>query len=168
MRRLPQGGYVPLLRKRVSLRMIDVYGDLWTYDAEVRGITTNGYVDKKGACVMGRGCAYEAKQRYPGIELLLGQLIGEHGNRCFRIEQRDTTILSFPVKHNWYEKADLTLIATSCAQAVEMADHFRWQSIVLARPGAGNGQLDYDTEVRPAIAPLLDDRFHVITFGANT
>lgn len=35
--------------------MIEVKGNLWTYPAEVRVITTNGFVKKNGEAVMGIG-----------------------------------------------------------------------------------------------------------------
>ena len=50
---------------------------------------------------MGRGCALEAKQHFPGIDLKLGRLLQEHGNRAMRLAQlSDGSVLgSFPVKH---------------------------------------------------------------------
>lgn len=154
--------------------MIDVSGNLWDYPAEVTAITTNGVVKANGACVMGRGCAREARDRYPGLDITLGTFIRAFGNRCFRIVSPivrpncplDRTLLTFPVKHRWDEPADLRLIATSCEQAMAMADKFGWKSIVLPRPGCGNGRLNY-YDVEPLISDLLDDRFHVITFGAD-
>ena len=43
-------------------------------------ITTNGFVKKDGCAVMGRGCAQEAKNRYPNINKLLGIHINTKGN----------------------------------------------------------------------------------------
>jgi hypothetical protein len=43
-----------------------------------------------------------------------------------------------------------------------MADKFRWQHIVMPRPGCGNGGLDW-ADVEPVLSKLLDDRFTVIT-----
>lgn len=144
--------------------MIEVSGDLWEYPAEVRAITTNGTV-RNGKNVMGVGCALEAKQRFRGIDLIIGGLLTKHGNRCFRIVQGvpSATILTFPVKHKVEEKADPQLIADSCMQAYAMADKFGWQSIVVPRPGSGAGGLNYNKEVRPIISMLLDDRFKIIT-----
>lgn len=146
--------------------MIDVTGDLWEYTAEVHGITTNGALRKDGACVMGRGCAAQAKERYPGIEYKLGERIRQYGNRCFYMRyQLFDAILTFPVKHHWREKADIELIKKSCGEAMEMADRFGWHTVVLPRPGCGNGGLDYYEDVLPEIALLLDDRFRVITYA---
>lgn len=150
--------------------MIDVIGNLWTYPAEVHAITTNGVVKSNGACVMGRGCAKEARDHFYNLDVELGNLIREHGNRCFRIIRRDSltapiTILTFPVKNRFDQPADLDLIATSCEQAMAMADKFEWHTVVIPRPGSGAGGLDYFNDVRPRIEPLLDDRFRIITFS---
>lgn len=149
--------------------MRDITGNLWTYNAQVTVITTNGAIKRNGAAVMGRGCALEAKTRYPGLDHELGYLLTLYGNRCFRIvpdriRKLDRTLLTFPVKHRWNEAADLDLIAQSCEQAMQMANKFDWARIVLPRPGCGNGRLNYEQDVRPVISQILDARFHVITF----
>lgn len=142
--------------------MIEVRGNLWEYPADVRVITTNGTVKKNGECVMGRGCAAEAKARYPDLPLVLGQAITGLGNEAFWIPVKDGVIVTFPVKHNWYEKADIKLIETS-AKKVSVMRALEGRTIVMPRPGCGNGGLRWD-DVRPVLAPILDDRFHVITF----
>lgn len=152
--------------------MVEATGNLWTYKADIRVITTNGTVKKTGECVMGRGCALEAKSRYPGVAKMLGRLIQEHGNHVHLIFRRNPLtfrmpLVSFPVKHNWYETADLKLIEQSAHELVKLADDQAWidgwKRVVLPRPGCGNGNLRWE-DVRPVIAPILDDRFHVITF----
>lgn len=155
--------------------MIEVTGDLWEHPAQVHAITTNGTIKKDGSAVMGAGCAREARERFSGIDATLGGLLATHGNRCFRIvwERRTAPqgtfklkpqiILTFPVKHQWNQKADRQLIADSCMQAHHMANRFGWESIVLPRPGCGNGGLDYEKDVKDIVRMLLDDRFRVIT-----
>lgn len=141
--------------------MRQVTGNLWTTEADFKFITTNGMVRRDGACVMGRGCALEAKSIYPGIEYRLGDLIQKHGNRCFRLYP---DLGSFVVKHHWKQAADLDLIRKSCDEATQMADKWGWETILLPRPGCGNGSLDWHEDVEPVVAPLLDDRFKVISF----
>jgi len=144
--------------------MIEVTGNLWTYPADVRVITTNGTIKKDGTCVMGRGCAAEAKQKQKGIDIALGRLIQQNGNHCFLLKKYNSEggIVSFPVKHNWYEKADIELIRQSCLELINITDNQGWKVIVMPRPGCGNGRLDWDY-VRNEIR-ILDDRFHVITY----
>jgi hypothetical protein len=152
--------------------MIEVTGNLWDYPADVRVITTNGAVRKDGCCVMGRGCALEATQRYPHIALALGRLIQQRGNiphLLVRPTAESAGVWSFPVKHHWREQADLDLIRRSaeilvaecCAYADDWTD--RGPVIVMPRPGCGNGRLKWD-DVRPILQEILDDRFHVISW----
>lgn len=154
--------------------MIETRGNLWdTPGYAVRVITTNGTVKRDGTCVMGRGCAKEARDKFPGVDARLGLLLTQHGNRCFRLgkysfthpEDRPEpfTLASMPVKHNWWEVADLKLIATSAWQLMDMADKFDWPNVLMPRPGCGNGQLDWEI-VGKHLRNLLDDRFTVITF----
>ena len=149
--------------------MKEVTGNLWTYPADVRVITTNGTVKKNGECVMGRGCALEAKKRYAGIALTLGALLASRGNvpMCLRSDHKDAPLWSFPVKHQWYQRADINLIEQSAILLCDALDHHypndEGHVIVLPRPGCGNGGLNWN-DVRKVLEPILDDRFHVITF----
>jgi hypothetical protein len=146
--------------------MKEAKGNLWTFPADYRAITTNGAVRNDGACVMGRGCALEAKTKYPRIPYELGDAIVRGGNHVHRLS---FGLVSFPVKHHWREQADLGLIERS---AMELMD-FLWLmssvrklplTVVMPRPGCGNGSRDWESEVRPVIAPVLDDQVTVITF----
>jgi hypothetical protein len=147
--------------------MIEVRGNLWSYEADVRVITTNGFVRKDGRCVMGRGCAFEATQRQPGIDKALGDLIKKHGNHVFRLTTTRPSIWSMPVKHHWRQKADIELIRRSAHELVEALrydDVWPFDGVcVLPRPGCGNGQLNW-ADVRPVLEQILDDKFHVITW----
>lgn len=144
--------------------VIEVTGDLWDYPADIRCITTNGFVKKNGECVMGRGCAFEAKTRWPELPRQLGNILKINGNVVsFLRDFPDNPLLSFPVKHNWWERADIALIEKSARDLRTLIDGLGANVVVLPRPGCGNGQLNWD-DVRPILAPILDDRFHVITF----
>jgi len=149
--------------------MIEVKGNLWTYSpVDVRIITTNGFVKKNGEAVMGRGCALEAKQLFPEIAKTLGDHITKQGNIpaiLMTVEGEFETyqLVSMPVKHTWHEAADPLLIETSAKILRAWADLNDWDTIVLPRPGCGNGQLRWE-DVRPVLEPILDDRFHVISF----
>lgn len=61
--------------------MHEIVGDLFkSVKADAICITTNGWTKKDGSCVMGRGCADEAKKRWPGIEFTLGKALARGNN----------------------------------------------------------------------------------------
>lgn len=141
--------------------MKQVTGNMWTYPADWIGVTTNGMIKKDGDCVMGRGCAYEARERFSRLANRLGSEIKQHGNVIHWFG--DIKLFSFPVKHNWYEKADLVLIKQSAVQ-LEVAANSEPDSIfLLPRPGCSNGRLKWE-DVEPVIN-FLPDNVHVITKG---
>ncbi len=155
--------------------MKEVTGNLWTYPADVRVITTNGTVKKNGECVMGRGCALEAKKKWD-IAGVLGNAIKEYGNVVVNLSSlynanrkwpESFQLYTFPVKHAWYQKADIELIKSSAEELVDLISDASGDDqdlkVVLPRPGCGNGGLDWN-EVKPILEPIFDDRFHVITF----
>lgn len=117
--------------------------DFWLL-GNVIGITTNGFVKDNGRCVMGRGIALSIRDRVPDIDLQIGWHIRAKGN----VPQYfpDAKIFTFPVKHNWWEKADLELIA----QSAEIIAGKKLDRIDFVRPGCGNGKLDW-RDVRPVL-----------------
>jgi len=155
--------------------MKEIKGDIWNVDADAICITTNGVVKKNGECVMGRGIALEAANRYPNMPKKLGELIQKYGNSVHIIGNmiREsllkihgitafTYVLSFPVKHHFKDIADLDIIKQSCIDLKNLADIMSWQKVVLVKPGCGCGKRDWETEVKPIVSELLDDRFEVI------
>jgi len=138
-------------------------GNLWTFPADARCITTNGAVTKSGLAVMGRGVAAQAKERWPGLPGILGELLQERGNHVADLWKPTgrPLLVSFPVKHSWRQPADLALIERSCNELMDLADRIGLRNIALPRPGCGNGGLDW-AQVGPAIAPLLDDRVTIV------
>lgn len=140
--------------------MIEVTGNLWTYPADWRCITTNGFVKKNGECVMGRGCAREYALKHPEFPKRLGDALKDWGNvvRAWHNEK----IVTFPVKHNWYEKADPELIRRSAVSLAILAEKYHNETFLLPRPGCGNGQLSW-ADVKPLLIDLPDN-VKVITF----
>ena len=118
---------------------------------------------------MGRGVARQARDRFPGLDYSLGCYILEYGNRVFDLGMITSEpgygarIVSFPVKHNWWEPADPLLIVQSAQQLVELADKRLWRAIVLPRPGCGNGHLHWQ-DVERLLVHVLDDRFTVLEY----
>ncbi len=148
--------------------MKEARGNLWDFPATFRVITTNGTIKRNGAVVMGRGCAMEARDRFPMLDQELGHRIQHSGGN--HVHVLSNGIISFPVKHNWWEQADPELIERSARELQEFALDFDGAfgvdsaiSFVMPRPGCGNGGLTWDA-VKPIIEPILDDRFTVITF----
>ena len=142
--------------------MKEIRGNLWDFYGKpgyVVCITTNGTLKKNGEAVMGRGCAKEAQKRIPRVAAKLGILIAEEGNVLNRIPSE--MVLAFPVKHNWWEKADLTLIRRSAEQLKARDAEYIF---ILPRPGCGNGQRDWLREVKPLLEAVgLPDNVWVIS-----
>lgn len=148
--------------------MIEIVGDLWTTRLgpipDWRIITTNGCIKNNGEAVMGRGVALQATSRYPDLPQRLGQAIKTNGNVPALF--RDYRLLTWPVKYNFWEPADLGLIEASTHRIVAITSELRTEYRVrlfflLVRPGCGNGGLRWE-DVCPIIAPLLDDHFVVV------
>jgi hypothetical protein len=154
--------------------MIEAFGDIWKMGGDAVVITTNGAVRRDGACVMGRGIAKQAKERYPGLEREIGYNIRLWGNHVARFDPATgdiaygvpvrETLYTFPVKHHWKEAADLKLIKRSATELAEMVDETA--QVLVPRPGCGNGQRSW-WEVKPILEPLLDDRFVIVTYSEN-
>lgn len=144
--------------------MIEKLADLWTESADARCITTNGFVKKNGHLVMGAGTAAQAQVRYPDLPKYWGALVQLQGNHVFfDILSDDQLLFTFPVKHNWFETADLKLIERSSHELMEHLDKRPFlKKVLLPLPGCGNGQLSW-SDVKPVIAPILDDRVWAIS-----
>jgi hypothetical protein len=145
--------------------VVEVVGNLWSYPADFRVITTNGAVRSDGRAVMGRGCALEATKRYPKLARLLGERLRARGNHVQFFSDHElgdrVGLFTFPVKHRWNEPADLDLIRRSTGEFWRQL--LASSTYVLPRPGCGNGQLTWDA-VRPIVEDLPDN-VHIIDFG---
>jgi len=142
--------------------MKEATGNLWTVPASWRCVTTNGIVKDNGELVMGAGVALEAKKQYPDLPKKLGQWVEKYGNRPFLC--RDEGIITFPTKQHYKHNSNVMLIRSSAEKIVAIADKYKLHSIVLPRPGCGNGGLTWDF-VKPYLEDLLDERFTIITEG---
>lgn len=129
-------------------------------------VTTNGMTKKDGTAVMGAGIAKYAAQLFPNLPALLGRSLKKYGNRVFAYKVSPDgintyNVITMPTKHDWRDSSDLELIKTSCLQMMQVADVNGFTCIHMPKPGCANGRLDWETQVKPAIEPLLDDRFVV-------
>lgn len=146
-------------------------------------ITTNGIVNNNGLAMMGAGTAGEAAKRWPSVRKNLGRsiqafgnlpyvigLIDDEGNfhdpkfELLRNKEYKCLVWSFPTKNDFRDKSDIELIKRSATLLMEHADKFELKKIYIPAPGIGvnTGKLDWETEVRPAIQNILDDRFYIV------
>lgn len=173
--------------------MKEAIGNMLEIDCDAIVVTTNGYRKPNGECVMGRGIAKQLADIFPTLPKLLGDRISKMGNRVhwFTFPNVNEVIVSFPVKNEseacepnnanvvthmrsrflegqpvpgWACKARLDIIENSAHQLVHMADEFGWTNVICPRFGCGAGELDWETQVKPLVEPILDDRFTVYTF----
>lgn len=162
--------------------MKEIAGSLFELEADAIVILTNGFVNSSGANTMGKGCAGEAKYRYPGIQLVVGERVQQYGNHVFLLTDQiemgewvlhtpgswknhilSHALISFPTKEHWRNPSILKLIEQSAEELLGLTQAFQFESVLIPRPGCGAGQLNWD-EVRPMLDGILDDRFCAVTF----
>ena len=124
-------------------------------------VTTNGVVKANGRLVMGAGIAKTFREKFPGLDLELGRKVKEYGNIPFVIYKQGTAIVSFPTKHHWKYKSDIGLIMNSAKAISKIASARFWTQVAVPMPGCGHGGLDWETQVKPSIENILDDRFTI-------
>ncbi len=139
-------------------------GDMWTAysTADLFLITTNSTLRQDGALVMGRGIARQARDRFPGLDRVLGRQIqtvcGSLGVYGLLISPRwrpgagPGRLGCFQVKQHWQQAARLPLIRRSAAALTWWARYHADCQIHLNFPGIGNGGLH-----KTAVLPLLVD-----------
>ena len=137
----------------------EVTGDIWGWAEFLKAyvvIPTNGYVNFSGKCIMGKGLALQAAQRYSLLPECLGSNIWKTGNRVYVFE--GLRIITFPVKKNWWEKADLQLIRKSTEELREAIYCSPEHRVLLPRVGCGNGRLEWNV-----VRPILEEGLRGVT-----
>jgi hypothetical protein len=135
--------------------MKEINGDIWELAEYMKAyviIPTNGFVKNNGECVMGRGLALQATRRFPRIAKMIGGKIKRHGNHVFIFDHEK--IITFPVKHNWWEPAHLSLIERSAIE-LRMIER-KGEFILIPHVGCGNGKRSWD-DVKPILEKYLSD-----------
>jgi len=139
--------------------MIEIVGDLFEQECDAICITTNGFVRQDGHLTMGRGCAYEAKMRWPKLSEILGTSVRDFGNEVYLVNKHRLGspyhIISFPVKRHFMDKASLFLIKQSRDDLLRVISLLDAERVVLPRPGCGNGGLNWKA-VKKGLEPLPD------------
>ena len=129
-------------------------------------VTTNGVVKSNGELVMGAGVAKQFAIEFPSIPGILGAKVSKYGNHVYECGSiYDTTVLSFPTKHNYKDKSDLELIKQSAKRLVKWANVNSVESescIYIPSPGTGLGGLDKSV-VYNELNKILDNRFVICT-----
>lgn len=145
--------------------MKEICGDIWKQDGW-KVITTNQEVRKDGKAVMGAGIANEAVNRYPEIQSLLGTLLKKYGfNNPQVLTWPLQGLITFPTKYYWADGSDINLIINMAVQ-LKLNRHLADKPVYLPRLGCGNGGLNWEKDVYPAIKDILaDDKFIVVTPG---
>lgn len=120
-------------------------------------VTTNSFIRRDGALVMGRGAALRMKEMWPGIDRQFGNLIPHmdvYGVILQNVDGQELGI--FQVKHHFRDPAELTLIAESTRQLTFLAEMSPSRQFNINFPGIGNGRLRR-SEVEPIIQQLPDN-----------
>lgn len=140
-------------------------GDMWSVFDEVDYfvITTNSIVKNNGALVMGAGIAKQVRDKWPGIDVEIGDAIekicGSGGKYGLLLGNK---IGVFQVKYHFKDMANLDLIKRSALDLEEYARTNPDKTYALNYPGIGNGRLK-----RWAVDPLLEnlpDNVQIWTF----
>lgn len=152
--------------------MIESFGNLFTEPCDALVIPTNTQVkpSKDGpsgrVAVMGKGVALQAARLYPTLPFKLADRIVARGSEQIHVFTPSgvfaTALVCLPTKYHWRDPAALVLIGRMLDQLIAVTNALGWNTIVLPRLGCGAGGLDWQTQVRPAMSALLDDRFVVV------
>ncbi len=124
-------------------------------------LTTNATLNARDALVMGAGIARQARDRWPGLDLALGQSIRikcsayspfEYRDRHYKVYQPPYNLIispdwprkkvgAFQVKSRFYIPASFDLISTAVSHLVSWCTEHPEAVVHLNFPGIGNGRL---------------------------
>lgn len=135
--------------------MILKTGNMWSVygSVDLFCITTNSTVNQKGALVMGRGVALQAKIKFPGIEKLAAPKIKSPYYGLVIIPEYNVGL--FQVKRDFKQNASLDIIGLSVSRLILWMIQFYtknkyWPLVALNFPGIGYGKLKKE-DVLPII-----------------
>ncbi len=140
-------------------------------------ITTNASVNERGALVMGRGVARQARDAWPGLDLALGKAVAArtdiatditafiHQGRSYTLypdycllispDWPEKRIGAFQVKSRFFDPADLLLIQAGLNRLRTWCRIHPDAQVHLNFPGIGWGHRER-SEVQPLLDPLPD------------
>jgi len=129
-----------------------VAGDLFTSPAQVLTNTVNI------VGVMGKGIAKEFKIIYPDMFSKYRDLCEHHQldiGKLWLYRTPNKWILNFPTKKNWRAPSKPEYIEAGLATFVKNYSRLRIHSIAFPALGCGNGELDFETQVKPIMENYL-------------
>lgn len=145
-------------------------GNIWNMPTDNNSaicVTTNGIVKRDGSAVMGAGIAKQARDLYH-VDRILGDKLRANGNHVYDLgvhqstSRHSFTMLSFPTKHDWRDMSDPILIQQSARELITLANQRQFTHIYLTKPGCALGGLDWESQVKPMLECILDDRFVIM------
>jgi hypothetical protein len=162
----------------------DLFELIYEDNVDTICITTNQQYTMQGIAAMGGGCAGVCAKRWPETAKNLGQklkvfgvnvpfvigAVNDVGNyleptrEIIKNKRFKCLIFSFPTINDIIDGSNIQLIKQSTTILKDYADQFDLKGIILPRPGVGIGGLSW-SEVKPAIEPILDDRFTIVSFA---
>ena len=128
-------------------------------------ITANATIRKDGCLVMGRGIAYEAKQRRPELPKRAGTLIQKtaivdnKGHRYYGVLRdlfNDSPIGLFQTKYNYWDMSNIELIESSLHDLATIMEKDGLSNVHLNYPGIGYGHLA-QSDVLPLLESILSN-----------
>lgn len=136
-------------------------GDIFTTECQTLVNTVN--------CVgvMGKGIALQFKKRYPKMfnEYKIACIPGqyrclEHGGDIWIWNYvdfyRHKKILCFATKEHWHNPSKIEWIERGLQRFIEDYKYWNIESIAWPKLGCTNGQLNWETEVKPLMIKYLD------------
>lgn len=108
---------------------------------------------------MGKGIAKEFKRIFP-------EMFREYQSLCERgllqvgmlhlYKTPNKWILNFPTKRHWRQPSQLDFIRAGLSKFVQTHHQYGITSVSFPQLGCGNGELDWDLQVRPTMEEFLD------------
>lgn len=141
-----------------------ISADLWEIHAQIAKVAivipTNGTLTQDKKAVMGRGLAHDAAKKFPSLPVELGRKLEASGNQPYYFPHYQ--LVTFPVKRNWYEHADIELIRWSCGKLMTLIAAEGLAKVYVPRVGCGNGKLDW-RKVKPVLMAELSPACMIVT-----
>lgn len=129
-----------------------VKGNLFQSPAQVLVNTVNT------VGVMGRGIALDFKQLYPEMHRQYRELC-ERGEfkvgKLWLYRSPNKWVLNFPTKKHWRSPSRVEYIDAGLRKFVDTYSNLGIHSIAFPALGCGNGQLDFETQVKPLMERYL-------------